>query len=261
MVERLERRQVAGGCLVFQEGDPGDSLYLVSTGNLQVLKQDEEGRQIELAKLGAGSFFGEFGLLTDRRRHASVRCLDECELLELRREVLVELVQQHPSISWTLRIFYQQRLMGMVLATSPLFQAVSPEDRRAVLSRFTIRRIMEGETIIQEGKPTNGFYVILVGEVSVSCLAEDRMEVPLGTLSEGDYFGEISLLTGSLPEATVRANQLTEVLTLNARDFYDLATAHPEIWAEVQRKAEHRQQQTAARLARRHKAEGPIPLI
>ena len=130
-----------------------------------------------------------------------------------------------------------------------------------MLSRFTIRRILDGETIIEEGKPTSGFYVILVGEVSVSCVAEDGLEVPLGNLSEGDYFGEISLLTGSIPEATVKANQLTEVLTLNAHDFYDLTTTHPEIWAEVQRKAENRQQENAARLAKRHKAAGPIPLI
>jgi CRP-like cAMP-binding protein len=264
MVEMLERRVCDAGSLVFQEGDPGDSLFLVSSGNLEVLKQDDKGRLVKLARLGPGSFFGEFALLTDRHRHASVRCIDECELLELRRETLLELIRAHPSISWTLRTFYQQRLMAMVLATSPLFQAVSPEDRRAVLARFAIKRIIEGETIIEEGRPGTGFYIILVGEVAVSCLADDGTEVPLGKLSEGDYFGEISLLTGTAAEATVRANAITEVLTLGANDFYDLASAHPEIWAEVQGEAERRQRDTAARLAeqaRQVKAAGPLCLI
>ena len=264
MVEKLERRVCPAGGLVFQEGDPGDSLFLVSSGNLEVLKKDDKGRLIDLAHLGPGSFFGEFALLTDRHRHASVRCIDECELLELRRDVLSALIQAHPSISWTLRIFYQQRLMAMVLATSPLFQAVSPDERREVLSRFTIRRIMEGELIIQEGRPGTGFYVILVGEVSVTCRSEDGSEIPLGILSEGDYFGEISLLTGTAAEATVRANVITEVLTLGASDFYDLASAHPEIWAEVQKEAERRQKETMERQreqARRVKAAGPLCLI
>jgi CRP-like cAMP-binding protein len=261
MVNKMERRVVPGGSLVFQEGDPGDSLFLVSSGNLLVMKSNERGRQVELARLGPGSFFGEFALLTDRRRHASVRALDECELLSLQRTDLMELIEEHPSVAWTLRVFYQQRLMAMVIATSPLFQAVPNPDRRAVLSRFAHRRILEGEVVIEQGKPGTGFFVILVGEVSVTCTDKDGQEVPLGSLSEGDYFGEISLLTGSFAEATVRANQITEVLTLNARDFYDLASQHPEIWAEVQEEAERRQQDTADRLAKRIKAAGPACLL
>jgi len=264
MVEKLERRVCPAGTLLFQEGDPGDSLFLISSGSLEVLKADDRGCLIELARLGPGSFFGEFGLLTDRHRHASVRTVDEAELLELRRDVLIELIREHPSISWTLRVFYQQRLMAMVLATSPLFQAVTPEERKEVLSRFAIKRIIEGELIIEEGKPGTGFYVILVGEVSVTCTSDDGAQIPLGILSEGDYFGEISLLTGTAAEASVRANAITEVLTLSAGDFYDLASAHPEIWAEVQEEAERRQRETAQRLAeqaRRVKAAGPLCLI
>ena len=45
MVDKLERREFDAGSLIFQEGDPGDSLFLVSAGILQVLKQDEEERQ------------------------------------------------------------------------------------------------------------------------------------------------------------------------------------------------------------------------
>jgi CRP-like cAMP-binding protein len=248
MVERLERRVYAQGAVVFQEGDPGDSLYLVSSGNLQVLKSDESG-QIQLARLSGGSFFGEFGLLTDGRRHATVRCIEDSELLVLRREVLIELTQSHPSISWTLRTFYQQRVMANVMATSPLFRAVSPEDRRAVLSRFTFRRFLEGETIVEEGHQGTGFHVILVGEVLVTCRTEEDPEFALGALSEGHYFGEMSLLSGCVAEATVTATRVTEVLMLNAQDFYELAAAHPEVWVEVQQEADRRRQATADRLA------------
>jgi CRP-like cAMP-binding protein len=249
VVRRVERRVCPPGTVIFNEGDPGDSLYLVASGVLQVLK-DPGGQPIQLARLGSGSFFGEFGLLTDGRRHATVRCLEECELLELRREVLIELSAEHPTISWTLRTFYQQRVMAMVMATSPLFQAVSAEERKSVLARFTFRRFMAGEQIVREGKQGTGFYVILVGTALVTCMAADGSDMKLGVLGEGNYFGEMSLLSGCVAEASVRAETVIEVLMLEPQDFYSMAAEHPEIWAVVQDEAERRREDTAQRLAR-----------
>jgi cAMP-dependent protein kinase regulator len=262
VIRRLERRVIAPGAWVCREGDPGDSLFLVSSGVLQVLKEADRPQPIRLALLGAGSFFGEFGLLTDGRRHASVRCAEEAELLELRRDMLVTLCEEHPSIAWTLRTFYQQRVMAMVLTTSPIFQAVPPEDRKSVLSRFGLRRFMPNEVIIEEHRQGTGFHVILVGSARVSCRAEDGSEVPLGVLTEGEYFGEMSLLSGFGAEATVRAASVTEVLMLNPRDFYELAADHPEIWTVVQNEADRRRQDTARRLASLHPSpDGDLCLI
>lgn len=240
LVERLEARVYEAGEEVLREGDPGDSLLLVSTGRLVVLKQSADGRQIPLAELRAGSFFGEFGLLTDQQRHATVRCEDSCEILELRRDVLADLIRDHPSVSTTLRRFYRQRVVEMVLATSSLFRAVNPAERDAVVERFVAKRFTAGQTIVEQGDATPGLFVILVGEVAVSCTSEDADDVRLATLREGDYFGEMSLISGDPAEATVRALRLTEVLELPSRDFYAIASTHPEIWAEVQRESELR---------------------
>ncbi len=241
VVNRLERRIFAAGSTVLREGDPGESLLLVSAGHLQVFKTGDAGDDVELARLGPGAFFGEFALLADQRRHASVRCLDDCELLELRREVLAELVREHPSVGTTLQVFYEQRVLEMVLATSPLFLAVTPEERMIVAERFERRRFGPGELIVEQGGESS-FHVVLLGEVTVSCATDDGgRQVELGVLNEGDYFGEMSLLSGEPAEATVRAARATEALTLRAQDFYDLASLHPEIWAEVQRECKARQ--------------------
>ncbi|MCA9670900.1 MAG: cyclic nucleotide-binding domain-containing protein [Myxococcales bacterium] len=250
LVERLQRRHFQPGALVLREGDEGDSLMLVAAGKLEVLKADETGH-IKLAVLEAGSFFGEFGLLTDQRRHASVRCLEECELLELRKEVLADLIREHPSIAQTLRRFYRERVLEMVMATSTIFQAVSPTERERVLSRFTTRRFMGSEVIVREGGESSSFYVVLIGEVVVTCRNEEGDDVEVGRLKEGDYFGEMSLISGYPAEATVRALRMTEVLVLDTRDFYELASLHPEIWAEVQRASRMRQATNERLLASR----------
>ncbi len=241
LIKKMERRFYSAGSFLFKEGDPGDSLFLVASGMLQVIKDDENDKQIQLARLGGGSFLGEFGLLTDGHRHAAVRCVEECELLELKRDVLLDLAKEYPSIPWTLRMFYQQRIMTMVMATSPLFKAVSQLERKAVLSQFTFRRFLGREVVIHQGKTGPGFFVILVGEAAVYLRPEeDQEEILIGILSEGEYFGEMSLLTGRSATATVMAEGVMEVLMLDSSDFYDLAARHPEIWNEVQKESERR---------------------
>lgn len=250
LVERLEARLYAPEEFVIREGEPGDSLLLVSAGRLSVLKE-HEGKQVELALLGPGSFFGEFGLLTDHRRHASVRCLEETEVLELRRDVLADLIRDHPSVQRTLRAFYERRVLQMVLATSSLFRAVSPRERDEVIRRFTTRRFMEGEVIVREGDQAEAFYVILVGEVAVTCLDDSGKDVQVGALAEGQYFGEMSLISGYPAEATVRTTRVTETLVLDHMAFYELASHHPEIWAEVQRESQARAEENDRILAER----------
>jgi CRP/FNR family cyclic AMP-dependent transcriptional regulator len=68
---------------VIGAGDPTGSLYIVIAGRLKVLMQDEQGREVILAILRPGEFFGEMGLLDDNPRSASVLTLEQCELLSI----------------------------------------------------------------------------------------------------------------------------------------------------------------------------------
>ena len=68
---------------IIAAGDPTDSLYIVISGRLKVLMSDEQGREVILAILGPGEFFGEMGLLDDSPRSASVVTLEPCELLSI----------------------------------------------------------------------------------------------------------------------------------------------------------------------------------
>ena len=68
---------------IISAGDPTDSLFIVISGRLKVSMGDEQGREVILAILGPGEFFGEMGLLDDRPRSASVVTLEPCELLSI----------------------------------------------------------------------------------------------------------------------------------------------------------------------------------
>jgi CRP/FNR family transcriptional regulator, cyclic AMP receptor protein len=79
-----EEASVARGRDLFEEGAPGDALYLVLSGELEILKRDAAGGQQQLARVGAGQVLGEMSLLGDaRQRSATARALSDARLLRL----------------------------------------------------------------------------------------------------------------------------------------------------------------------------------
>ncbi len=99
----------SSGQTVVREGEPGDSLFLIVQGSLRVSTRSEDGQEIALAALGAGDFFGEISLLTNRPRTATVTALTEADVLRLDRATVDELRQRHPQIDASLTEFHRRR--------------------------------------------------------------------------------------------------------------------------------------------------------
>lgn len=81
----LERRFVPKGTTVVHQGDAGYSAYLLQSGSVSVFTLDN-GREVELAKLEVGQIFGEMALIFDEPRSASVKTLEDCNLIVITRD-------------------------------------------------------------------------------------------------------------------------------------------------------------------------------
>jgi CRP-like cAMP-binding protein len=90
LLTRLERRYVPAGDMIIRQGETGEECYLLRSGRVEVFTQRAQGDERNLATLGPGSLFGEVALLTDEPRNATVRALEPCTLLALRRADLLE---------------------------------------------------------------------------------------------------------------------------------------------------------------------------
>ena len=88
------------GETVVREGEPGNCLYQVVSGRLEVSKQRPAGgaANLEVAQLGPAAVFGEMTLCTDAPRQATVRTLEETLLLEVERRDLVPLLAANPAL-------------------------------------------------------------------------------------------------------------------------------------------------------------------
>jgi len=79
----VSRKSFPRGTTIIAAGDVTESLYVVISGRMKVMMSDDEGREVILAILGTGEYFGEMGLVDDSTRSASVVALEACELLSL----------------------------------------------------------------------------------------------------------------------------------------------------------------------------------
>jgi hypothetical protein len=109
MLEKMEPSHFSPESLIVVEGEPGDSLFLIVEGTVAVRTRDEEGGEVELARLSAGDFFGEVSLLTSRPRTATVVAETPVEVLELSRDRVAELRGQFPDIDQALSEFHRLR--------------------------------------------------------------------------------------------------------------------------------------------------------
>ena len=239
------------GEVVIREGDPGDACHVIVTGEVAVQKQLPGGEVIELARLGDGSLFGEFALLADRRRHATVTAVTDCEIYEIPRLLLRELAAAFPEVGPALESFYRQRLLSNLLVTAPLFDTVPAEQRAEILARFDPLRVESGQAVVRQGERAGGLYLIVLGAVEVVRDLGDRRATVLATLGEGAYFGEMSLLSGEAASASVVAAGPCELAVLPPREFYDVVAGNPALWSAMRGEAEARKLANARILAGR----------
>ena len=118
-----------------------------------------------------------------------------------------------------------------LLRNVPLFRVLSNTDLLNFADRLIIEVIPEGQIIIKEGLPGNALYIIKSGKVKiVSQLDFTHEEISLAELGEGDYFGEMALLTDEPRSASVIALGETELLRLEKDVFEELLSKEPRLY-------------------------------
>jgi len=237
----LVLRRLPAGALVIREGEPGNAFFFVASGQLRVFATDGLGRQTELAQLGENAVFGEMALLSAQPRSASVSCLTEVDLLEVGRQALAQLADELGPVAEALHGFTRERLLGNLMATSPLFRPFSRMQQRDLLRRFTSHDVSPGTVVIHEGEQGRGLFVVLSGELDVSRKTADGHTVPLGGLRTGDVFGEMAVLRNAPTTATVVAQRPATVLFLAREYVARIVAAVPEIKSYLEALAEHRE--------------------
>ena len=106
----VERHEFASGDKVFSLGEPGDTLYVVGSGSVELFVKDDAGAKIVLTVCGPGEQFGELSLFDGGARTANAICVEDSTLLVLDREHLLEFLRNHPDAAVDLLTQMGQRI-------------------------------------------------------------------------------------------------------------------------------------------------------
>lgn len=125
---------------------------------------------------------------------------------------------------------------------SPLFEMLPQNERDALIAEMELETHDEGSVILNEGDPGTSMYVIASGAVKVYTRGTAGA-LYLAQLGEGDFFGEVSVLTGKPRTATITAAQRTELLRLDKSRLDGVLSKYPGVRKVLdefyKRRAEH----------------------
>lgn len=104
------KRKYPRGSTIIYAGEQSDSIYFITRGSVTVLIEDESGREIIVAYLNEGDFFGEMGMFGEGTRSAWVKAKTECEVAELSYQRFVELSKRDTGMLFELATQLADRL-------------------------------------------------------------------------------------------------------------------------------------------------------
>jgi len=110
LAKRLEPVSLPKGTLIFSTGDPGDSLYIIRSGEVEVFFKDDTGVRVLLETNGKGDFFGEISLLDNGPRTASVVVTEDLDALRMDHDDLEEFLRGDPGAAMELLAACGRRL-------------------------------------------------------------------------------------------------------------------------------------------------------
>jgi CRP/FNR family transcriptional regulator, cyclic AMP receptor protein len=135
LAAQVELEHYSTGDMIFFRDDPGDAMYVVQEGTVDLVVKDTAGFEVSLLRVAAGQVFGELSFLDGKPRSASARALTEVQVLVIRRDALVSLTQRKPAVALQMLEILAARLRS----SSLLVQGrVVPNANEAIEVKLTL---------------------------------------------------------------------------------------------------------------------------
>jgi CRP-like cAMP-binding protein len=116
-----------------------------------------------------------------------------------------------------------------ILKQIPLFSELADRDLEKIIQVASRKCYHKDNTILIEEEVGSTMFVILSGRVKISRISDDGREVILSILSDGDFFGEMSLLDGHTRSANVTSIDESELLVIRREEFLQMLKDFPQI--------------------------------
>ncbi len=132
LIRVMERRHFPKGTVLFHKGDPGSSMYIILRGKVRVYTEDAEGNEFTIRYLS--EMFGEFSMLDERPRSASVVAAEDLDVLILHRDDFTRYLREHPMVGLAM----MRNLVERVRYTTTYLQRVVEATRQLATGHYDL---------------------------------------------------------------------------------------------------------------------------
>ena len=214
VIRAMDEKRFKPGEDVITQGDKGDCLYFVESGNLECYKQFSKGEEpVLVKKYEPGDSFGELALLYNAPRAATIRTVNDVITWVLDRETFNNIVKDAAQKK---REKYENFLKNVeILSTIDSYEIMQISD--AIKSAI----YKKGDYIIKEGEIGDIFYILEEGEcVATKTLEPGKPETVIKEYGVGGYFGERALIKGEPRAANIIVkSDEAKVISLDRTSF------------------------------------------
>ena len=239
---------------IIREEEIGNCMYVILEGSVEVsIRGGGGGREISIATLREGDFFGEQSLLPggSGRRNASVKSFQPSKLFRIdKKHVLLNLGGLEESEDVTVQNFkIGDPKVREMLGKLRLFQSLSETELDSYNSWTEVVKVGPGDFVVKEDEPGEHLFVILDGVVEVFIIDEDGKINILAKLKPGEYFGEQALIEGASGErnAYVRTDNETRLIKVS-KDYFKIALKRDSVLAMALKKVGQAQKEEITKL-------------
>ncbi len=218
-------RSCSKGEVIFERYDSGSSLFAIAEGSVHVLT--DPGDATKVVPIGKGSIFGEVGLISGRRRGATVVAAEDAICVEISRTAALKLQSQVPAARKAIELISIERQLLQIFSSG-----LTSADVAELVASARVENKVAGEVVLAEGEEGRDIYIVRRGSMIVERLIGGR-PVFLSYLPAGSYVGEMALIDGGPRSATVRAAIKSEVVRLPGDAFARLLQRRPELLAKA----------------------------
>ncbi len=227
-------RAYRAGEVIFERNAPGSSLFGVAQGH--VLVEINPADPSITVGIGQGEIFGEVGLISGRKRGATIRAGSDCILVEISRTAALKLMSAVPSASREVTRVTTERSLLQIFKSG-----LTAADIKDVVAAAKVETVKAGQALIKEGEAGDDIFIIRSGSMVVE-KAIGGKPVFLSYVPAGSYVGEMAVIDGGPRTATVRAAVKSDVIRIPGAAFRPLLDAKPGLTARLREEMASRTQ-------------------
>jgi len=262
--EHLSLVRLSENDVLFQQGGPGDCLYVLIKGRIGVRMRDAKGNEFEIGEeFEPGTTIGEMALVTGQNRAVTVYALSDSKLVRLSKNGFDQLAEKHPRVLADIVEIMAPRWQRVQLALvlRELLGEMDMDTLLDIQAKLEWKQLSHGEMLFYQGDAGDAAYIVVNGRLQISVTLPDGSERVVDESGPGDIVGEFALLTGDVRSATVQAIRETNLVQLTPSVFTSLIERYPHAMIQIARIIIDRHKQSLRFAPARHLGAINIALV